>query len=456
MKDESRLGSEKIGKLMISLAIPSILAQLINVLYNLVDRMYIGRIENVGALALTGLGLCFPIIVITQAFSAFAAAGGAPLAAIALGKNDREKAEKIMNNSMILLTVFSVILPVAVLAFQEPLLYLFGASENTIGYAKDYLTIYMLGTLFVQISVGLNMFVSTQGQAKIAMLSVIVGAVANIALDPLLIFVFQMGVRGAALATIISQALSAAWVIAFLMSKKSGIRIRWRNVRPDKKILRSILALGLAPFIMRATESLVEIVLNNGLQRYGGDLHVGAMTICLSVMQLAVVVVNGFTMGVQPIISYNYGARNYGRVKKTVTMMTVITFASSCFLCLIVALFPGIFASIFTNEAELIDLVKQVLPLFFAGMWIFGIQMSAQTINIALRKVKSSLFLAVLRKLVLLIPLAIILPVRFGVMGIYWAEPISDIISAAIALVLLLATVKQLTKAEHMAAETEK
>lgn len=444
MQDESRLGTEPIPKLMRELAIPSIVAQLINVLYNMVDRMYIGRLEGVGALALTGLGLCFPIIIIVTAFSMFVGAGGAPLAAIALGEGDREKAERILGNGVTILIILSVVLPALIIPFQEDLLYLFGASDQTIVYSMQYLSIYLLGTCFVQFAMGLNQFIATQGQARIAMLSVVIGAVLNIILDPIFIFGLNMGVRGAALATITSQAVSAVWVVRFLCSKKSVIRIRKKNLRLNRKIVAPVAALGVSPFIMRATESLIEIVFNHNLQRYGDDLYVGSMTICLSVMQIVFVLISGFTIGVQPIISYNYGAKEYGRVRKTSRMMMIITFAASSLCCLAVVLAPGAFARIFTNVTPLIDLVKQVLPIFFAGVWIFGIQMSAQSILLGMKQAKASLFLALLRKVILLVPLIILLPMRFGVMGIYWAEPISDIISAVTAFFLCFRVYRKL------------
>ena len=310
-KQDGRLGTEKIGKLMLELALPSVLAQIVNVLYNIVDRIYIGRIPDVGSLALTGVGVTFPIITIISAFAGFASGGGAPLAAIALGQKNRERAEKILGSSTSLLLFFSVLLMAFFFVFQTPLLYLFGASDNTIGYASTYISIYLVGTVFVELAVGLNTFISCQGHARTAMCSVLIGAVVNIGLDPVFIFVLHMGVSGAALATVLSQALSAAWVLRFLTSKKSGIRLSLRTMKPDFAILGSVMALGISPFIMSATESAITIVMNHGLQTYGGDLYVGSMTILQSVLQLIFVPVNGFTNGVQPIISYNFGAGQF-------------------------------------------------------------------------------------------------------------------------------------------------
>lgn len=448
MNSEARLGTEKLPKLMFQLAIPSIIAQLINVLYNMVDRMYIGRLPGEGALALTGLGLCFPIIIVVTAFSMFAGAGGAPMAAIALGEGNREEAEKILGNAVTILAIFSIILPALILPFKEPLLYLFGASEATIGYSSSYLSIYLLGTVFVQLAMGLNQFIVTQGQARVAMFSVMIGAVLNIILDPIFIFALNMGVRGAATATIISQAVSAVWVVWFLVSDRSSIRIKRKHLRLNRKIVAGIAALGVSPFIMRATESLIEVVFNNNLQRYGGDMYVGSMTICVSVMQIVFVLINGFTIGVQPIVSYNYGAKNYTRVRQTSKIILLTTFISSTVLCILVVLFPGACARIFTQDPELIELVKKVLPIFFAGVWIFGLQVGAQTILIGLKQAKASLFLALLRKVFLLTPLVFLMPLAFGVMGIYWAEPISDIVSALTALGIILYTNKKLKREE--------
>lgn len=430
---DEKLGTMPIPKLMVSLAIPSVIAQLINVLYNIVDRMYIGHIKDVGPIALTGVGLTFPIIMLISAFSAFIGAGGAPLAAISLGKGDKERAEKILGNGVSVLLTFSVILTVFFMIFKRPLLYMFGASDQTITYADNYITIYLIGTVFVQLALGLNMFISSQGQAKTAMLSVLIGAVINIVLDPVFIFLLDMGVQGAALATILSQTCSAIWVVRFLLSKKSVIRIRTGSMRPDFKIIGSIMALGISPFIMQATESAINIVLNRGLQTYGGDLYVGSMTILQSVMQLIVIPVQGFTQGIQPIISYNFGAHNFNRVKQTYRLTIGFTFIVSTIACICAVSFPTVLGGIFTSDAELIRLVGKVMPVFMAGIWIFGIQMGCQTTFMGLGQAKISLFIALLRKVILLIPLAIILPKFFGVMGIYYAEPISDITAATTA-----------------------
>ena len=427
-KSDNKLGTEKIGKLVFSLALPAVIAQMVNVLYNIVDRMYIGHIPKIGSTALTGLGVCFPILMLISAFSAFVGSGGAPLASIQLGKGNKKEAEKILGNGVTMLLAFSLILTFGFMIFKEPLLYAFGASDKTFTYANQYLTIYLLGTIFVQAAIGLNTFITCQGQAKVAMFSVLIGAIINIVLDPIFIFVFDLGVRGAALATIISQGCSAIWVVAFLVSKRSSLRIKLSNLKPNWKIIGAIAALGVSPFIMQATESLINIVFNSGLKHYGGDVYVGSMTILQSVMQLFVLPTQGITMGTQPIISYNYGAKNHQRVKDAFKYTLIVTVIITIMATISVALFPQVFARMFTSDQELIALVVKVLPIFMAGIWIFGVQMACQSAFMGQAKI--SLFLALLRKVILLIPLAIILPRFTGVMGIYYAEPIADILAA--------------------------
>ena len=428
---DDKLAVAPIGKLMFSMAMPAVIAQMVNVLYNIVDRMYIGHIPEIGAKALTGLGVCFPILMLISAFSAFVGSGGAPLAAIQLGKGNKEEAEKILGNGVTMLIAFSIILTLVFMLFKEPLLYAFGASDETIVYALEYLSIYLIGTVFVQAAVGLNTFITCQGYAMTAMLSVLIGAVTNIILDPIFIFALNLGVRGAGLATVISQALSAIWVVHFLCSKKSNLRIQIGYLKPNWKIIGSIAALGVSPFIMQSTESLINIVFNSGLQKYGGDVYVGSMTILQSVMQLFVVPTQGITLGTQPIISYNYGAKNHERVKKTFRYSLYITFTVTCISTLLAVTCPGAFASLFTSDAELIELIQKVMPIFMAGIWIFGVQMACQSAFMGMGQAKISLFLALLRKVILLVPLALILPKVTGdVMGIYYAEPIADILAA--------------------------
>lgn len=446
---DQRLGTEPLGRLIVSMALPAVAAQLINVLYNVIDRIYIGHIADYGDLALTGVGVTFPILMLVSAFSAFAGMGGAPLASIKLGKKDYEGAEKILGNCTAMLITFSILLTAIFLIFKEPILYAFGASDNTIIYANDYISIYLIGTIFVQFAVGLNTFISGQGNAKIAMLSVCFGAGINIILDPIFIFYFGMGVKGAALATIISQAVSAVWVVCFLASKKSVIRLRSKNIRLEPKVVGRVAALGVSPFIMQSTESLVSITLNSGLQQYGGDLYVGSMSILLSVMQLIIVPVQGISQGVQPILSYNYGAGNSKRVMDTFKRMLAVCLAGSLLLGGIAVAFPQLYVGLFTNNAELIQLTRSVMPIFFIGTCIFGIQMACQSMFLALGQAKFSLTIALLRKVILLIPLAIILPKFIGVMGIYYAEPIADIISVTIAGTLFLLFNKKILNANN-------
>ena len=438
-KDEA-LGTQPIGKLMLSLALPAVAAQFINMLYNIVDRIYIGNIPGTGALALTGVGVTFPIILLVSAFAAFAGMGGAPLASIPLGAGKRGGAEKILGNCFSMLLVLSVTLTVIFSIFKTPLLYMFGASDAIIGYAEDYISIYLAGTIFVQLALGLNTFISAQGHATVAMLSVLIGAVINIVLDPVFIFVFGMGVSGAALATILSQAVSAAWVLRFLFSAKSGIRIRRGNMKFEKRVVGKVIGLGIAPFIMQSTESLVNITLNAGLQRYGGDLYVGSMTIMQSVMQMLVMPIQGITQGAQPIMSYNYGAKNYSRVRKTFSLLLKVMLLVTVSGFALAALLPGVLARMFTQDAELIEIVKKMMPIFFGGIWAFGAQMACQTTFMALGQAKISLFLALLRKVVLLVPLALLLPVVMGgnVLGIYIAAPVADVLASFTTLSLFL------------------
>ena len=428
------LATAPIGKLILKLAVPSVAAQIINMLYNIVDRIYIGHIPEIGDVALTGVGVTFPIITLISAFAAFAGQGGAPLAAIQLGAKRRVEAQRILGNSLTMLLGAAVVLTVGF----------------SIGYAKEYIGIYLLGTVFVQLALGLNPFISAQGRATTAMLSVLIGAILNIVLDPIFIFVLGMGVRGAALATILSQAVSAAWVVAFLCSRRSSLRLHRVFMVPNKRIIGRIAGLGVAPFIMQSTESLVTVVLNTGMQTYGGDLYVGSITIMQSIMQMIVMPVQGITQGTQPIMSYNYGAQNFRRVRQTFKRLLTITLSVTCAAFLVIALFPGLLARIFTPQPQLIGLVSQVMPLFFGGIWAFGAQMACQTTFMALGQARTSLFLALLRKVILLVPLALILPrVTGSVFGIYAAEPIADILASATTLTLFLTRRKKLLPVEE-------
>lgn len=445
-----QLGTAQIGPLMAKLAIPSIFAQTINILYSIIDRIYIGHIEGIGTDALTGVGLSLPIIVLISAFSSIVGAGGAPLAAIFLGKQDKKRANEILGNGIFLLLVFTVVLMILFYAFQTPLLYAFGASDNTITYAKNYLSVYLIGTLMVQIALGLNSFILCEGQAKVGMLTVLVGAVLNLILDPIFIFVLNLNVVGAAIATVISQTVSAVWILLFLTGKKTVFTVHPRFMKPDAATIKSICGLGISPFIMRSTESLISIVMNRGLQSYGGDLYVGSLTIMQSINQFLCAPIAGFTQGVQPIISYNYGAGLFDRVKKTcrymITAVTLYGFAAT----LLIILFPGFFAALFTPDVVLIDLLRRTIPVFFAGMLVFGIQQSIQPTFLATGQAKVSLFIALLRKVILLVPLAIILPHFFGVWGVYYAEPISDILSVITASVLFLTRINKILSKEAL------
>ena len=449
VKNDERLGNAPLGRLMVSMALPAVAAQVINVLYNIVDRIYIGHIPGYGELALTGVGVTAPILMVISAFSAFAGMGGAPQASIQLGKKNYEGAEKILGTSVAMLLLFSVVLTAVFQAFKTPILYAFGASDNTIVHAREYITIYLAGTVFVQFALGLNTYISGQGNAKIAMLSVLLGAVTNIILDPVLIFGFHMGVRGAALATVISQALSAAWVLRFLTGSNSVIRIRRKQIRLDKKTVLGIGALGISPFIMQSTESLVMITLNTGLQKYGGDMYVGTMSIMASVMQLITIPVQGVAQGVQPIMSYNYGAGNLKRVKDTFLRMVLVCLAGTMVFAGIAVLRPEFYARLFSSNEELTMLTCRYMPVYFLGITIFGIQMGCQTTFLALGQAKVSLVIALLRKIVLLVPLAVLLPRFMGVDGVYRAEPVADFTSVAVTMLLFFFTARKILSGEQ-------
>lgn len=432
------LGTEPIGKLLFRLALPAVAAQLINMLYNVVDRIYIGHMPGDGAPALTGVGVCLPLIIIVSAFAAFVSMGGAPRASIDMGRGDDRSAEKTMGNCFVLLLGISVLLTGTLLLWGRDMLLVFGASDDTIGYAADYMSIYALGTVFVQMTLGMNAFVTCQGFAKTGMLTVLIGALCNIALDPLFIFVFNMGVRGAALATILSQALSAVWVLAFLRGKKTRLRLKKENFRPSLKVLLPCIALGSAPFIMQASESILNICFNASLQRYGGDTAVGAMTILASVTQFAMLPMQGIAQGAQPISSYNFGAKNPRRVKKTFFLLLLACMCYSVLLWLAVMLFPELFAAIFTPDPVLIAFTGKVLPIYFAGMLLFGLQIACQMTFISLGNAGASITVAVVRKFVLLIPLIYILPALLEdkTRAVYMAEPVADLLAVTFTAIL--------------------
>ncbi len=426
-----QMSTAPILRLLIKLSVPAILAQIVNLLYNVVDRIYIGHMENVGTEALTGVGLCVPIITFVSAFTMLVAQGGAPRAAIEMGKGDMNKAERILGNCFCMLIIFAIILTTVFSVFGEELLMFFGASEETVVYALPYMQIYVAGSIFVMFSLGLNMFITTQGFTKVSMGTVLIGAILNIVLDPIFIFVLKMGVRGAALATIISQAVSAVWVLLFLFGKNTKLKIRKENLKLSGKILLPVLALGISPFIMNATEAVINIAFNSSLQKYGGDIAVGAMTICTTVFQLAWVPAQGIGQGAQPIISYNYGAKNADRVKQTFKIFLIICFGYVFTFGSLIELFPQFFIGIFNDNPALVETATWTIRLYGCAMTFFGIQMAIQQTFIALGKAKASLFIACLRKIILLVPLIYILPNFFEnkVFAVFLAEPVSDAIS---------------------------
>ena len=439
------LGTEPVGKLLLKLSVPTVIAQLINMLYNIVDRIYIGHIPGDGSLALTGVGVCMPIIMIVSAFAALVSSGGAPRASIHMGKQDNDSAENILSNCFSLQIIISVILTVILLIWGKDLLLAFGASENTISYAVDYMNVYAFGTLFVQLTLGMNAFITAQGFTSISMVSVLIGAVCNITLDPIFIFVLHMGVKGAALATIISQAISTIWVVLFLCGKKTQLHLRKKYMRLVPKVILPCVALGLAAFIMQASESVVSVCFNSSLLRYGGDIAVGSMTILTSVMQFAMLPLQGIAQGSQPVSSYNYGAKNADRVKKTFRLLLITCLSYSVLLWAFVQLVPRVFVNIFTADTSLIEFTAPMLKIYLGGLFLFGIQIACQMTFTSLGKAINSIIVAVVRKFVLLIPLIYIMPhmVSDPATGVYMAEPIADIIAVLFTSVLFTVQFKK-------------
>ena len=428
------LGSGPVGKLLLSLSLPTITSQVVNMLYNLVDRVYIGHmqpVDTVGSLALTGVGVCLPVIMIISAFAALVGMGGAPRASIQEGRGDLEGSQRIMGNSFTLLVASAVVLTLVFQNFAEPLLLTFGASENTIGYAMDYMRIYSLGTLFVQITLGMNAYITAQGFTTVSMKTVLIGAGLNTALDPIFIFSLGMGVKGAALATILSQAVSAVWVLRFLTGSPTKWRLRRADLRLRPKVFLPSLALGLSPFIMQSTESLIAVCFNSSLLKYGGDVAVGAMTVLTSMMQFAMMPLQGLSQGAQPIISYNYGARNAQRVRDAFRCLLRACVIYSSVLWALVQLFPHLFVMIFNNNPALVDYAAWALRIYMGTTCLFGIQIACQQTFVALGNAKTSLFLAVLRKIILLIPLIYILPGFFTnkAFAVFLAEPVADFLA---------------------------
>ncbi len=428
-KASNKLGTEKVFKLLISLAIPSIVAQLVNVVYNIVDRIYIGRMED-GALAMSGLAVSLPVVTIVMGFSMLFGTGGAPLAAIKMGEKDIEGANKILTNSFACLTISGVVLTAVFLIFLDPILYVFGADSTSIGYARDYVGIYAIGNIFVHLSFGLNAYITTQGFAKFSMATVIIGAGLNIVLDPLFIFVFDMGVSGAALATIISQAVSAIWVLMFFMGKKSTLKIKKEYIMPSIKIVLSITALGVSPFIMCVTESLLQITFNNQLLLYGGTLAVGTMAILSSTYSVLNMTLTGLSQGAQPIMSYNFGAKNYTRVRKTFKLLVAIAFGYKFIAVILIVIFPTFFASFYTSDPDSLRMASWALVPYLFGSMVAGLQSSCQQSFLALGQAKRSLLMALNRKIILLIPLIYILPALIGdtQWAIDMAAPVADLV----------------------------
>ncbi len=433
------LGTEPVGSLLRKLAIPSVTAQLINMLYNIVDRIYIGHMPEHGAMALTGVGVCMPIIMIVTAFASVSSTGGAPRSSIFMGKQDYEKAEKTLGNCFFMQIFISVILTAVLLLWSRDFLLAFGASKRTIPYATDYMNIYALGTVFVQLTLGMNAFISAQGFAKTSMLSVIIGAVCNITLDPIFIFGFHMGVQGAALATIISQAISAVWVLSFLCGKKTILRLKLSHIRFCPEIALPCIALGASTFVMQSSESIISICFNSSLLKYGGDVAVGAMTILTSVMQFAMLPLQGLGQGAQPIISYNYGAKNPSRVKQTFFLLLKCSCLYAVIFWVLVLAVPSVFVQMFTTDTALISFTVNAIRIYFAVTVLFGIQVACQMTFIAINNAKSSIIVAVVRKFVLLIPLIYLMPHLFTAdkcRAVYMAEPVADVIAVTFTSIL--------------------
>ena len=451
------LGREPVGKLLMKLSVPTILAQLVNMLYNMVDRIYIGHIPDIGTAALTGVGVCMPVIMLVSAFAALAAMGGAPRTSIALGRGDKDTAERTVGACTALLLTISLLLTAALLIWQEPLLRLFGASDETLPFAMRYLSVYLIGTVFVQGTLGLNAFITAQGFSKIGMMTVLIGAVLNTILDPIFIFVFGMDVQGAALATIISQAVSCIWVVRFLMGEKSAVRLRVKNIRLNGKLLLPCVALGLSPFIMQSTESLIAVCFNSSLLKYGGDMAVGTMTILSSIMQLAMLPLQGLSQGAQPIISYNYGAGKPERMKKAFGLLLRCSLTYAGALWLSVMCFPQVFVGLFTPDPALAAYAQPCVRIYMGASFLFGVQLACQQTFVALGNAKSSLFLACLRKLILLIPLIYIMPAVLPgdrVHAVFSAEPAADTIAVITTAVLFTVQFRKLLRRMQQPAQT--
>lgn len=428
---------------ILEVAVPMTFAQLLNLLYNIVDRMYIGRLPDVGTLALTGVGLCFPIITLITAFTYLFGNGGGPLCAMERGRGNEEEAEKLMGNTFTMLLLTGVVLMVLGLIFYKPVLYLFGASDTTFPYAQEYITIYLLGTVFVMISLGMNPFINSQGFGNMGMLTVLIGAVLNILLDPLFMFVFHMGVRGAAVATVLSQMVSAAWVLRFLTGKKASLHLKKSAMKIQLRRVKNIMALGVSGFIMAFTNSVVQVVCNATLQIYGGDLYVGIMTVLNSIREIFTMPVMGLTNGASPVMSYNYGEGAAGRVKKAIGFITSICVIYTLLAWGILQVIPEFFIRIFNDEPELLKWGVPALHIYFFGFVFMALQFAGQSVFVALGKAKKATFFSLFRKVIIVVPLTILLPMagNLGVDGVFWAEPISNLIGGCASFFTMLLTV---------------
>ena len=445
MENKNFLATEPVGKLLRQLALPTVIAQLINMLYNIVDRMFIGHIPQTGALALTGVGVCMPLIMIVTAFASLVGNGGAPRASIYMGQGNNNYAEKILGNCFITQIIVSIVLTLILFFGNRTFLLAFGASSNTITYAIDYMNIYAMGTLFVQLTLGMNMFITAQGFAKNGMISVVIGALCNVILDPILIFGFHLGVKGAAFATIISQGCSCLYVLRFLFGKKTKLKIKKKNLSLDHSVILPCLALGLSTFVMQSSESVIQVCFNSSLLKYGGDIAVGAMTILTSVMQFAMMPIQGLTQGGQPIISYNFGAKNGQRVEKGFLLQTLCCFTYASIIWILVELFPQVFISIFTNDSELLYMASWAIRIYMACVLLMGLQISCQQTFIAFGNAKISVFLAIFRKIIVLIPLIFILPniLSDHIFAVFVAEPIADFIAVSTTVTLFIKNFKK-------------
>ena len=441
--NENDFSKGSIVRHILSLAVPMTLAQLINVLYSVVDRIYIGHLPHASAEALTGIGLCLPIITIISAFANLFGMGGAPLCSIARGGHEEKRAQRVMGNSFSMLLVTGAVLMILCLALKRPILYLFGASEATYGYADDYITIYLLGTIFVMVSLGMNNFINAQGFGKMGMLTVLLGAVMNIILDPVLIFGFDMGVRGAAIATVISQGASALWVFTFLTGRRALFKLTRESMKLKAKLVKDITFLGTSGFVMSVTNGTVQIVCNAVLARYGGDLYVGIMTVINSVREIATLPLNGLTSGAQPVMGYNYGAGCYKRVKSAIRFITAVGVVFSLILWAVVFLEPRFFLHLFTSEQELIEKGIPALKIYFCGIFMMALQFVGQSTNVALNRPKQAVFFSLFRKVIIVVPLTILLPMigGLGTDGVFWAEPVSNVVGGTACFVTMLVTV---------------